>query len=132
MRRALTKLAAILTLSQVCLLYESPLLLAYQEQALGAASSCPRSCCRLAKTGSSSFASACCAVRCREPQGERGSEPARTRFALGALHAPPVAAAFAVRLMDEPSNPRLPSETDWHAPAHSEPALNVKHSVFLV
>jgi hypothetical protein len=132
MRRALTKLAATLTLSQVCPLYGSPLLLAYQEQALAPESSCPRSCCHLAKTGSSSYASACCAVRCKEPQGDRGSEPARTRLALGALQALPVAAASAGPLTDGLSDRRPPSETDCHPSADGQPGLNVRHSVFLV
>jgi hypothetical protein len=131
MRQALYKLVAVLTLSQLSLVYGGGVILAYQEQLSGPGSRCARPCCRLAKAGST-YASACCAVRCGEDAGERGSEPARKRISLDLSPAPAVVRSTSVNVADSVSKRRLPSSGDSRPLDDGQPDLNVKHSVFLV
>jgi hypothetical protein len=77
MRKSFSRLVALITLSQVCVLYGGGFLLAYQEQPSPSKTECARACCRLAKAGSH-FAASCCALRGESP-ADPAPEPVRAK-----------------------------------------------------
>ena len=128
MRQALLRLVAVITLSQVCVLYGGGFLLAFQELAGAPGSRCVRACCHLAKAGSP-YATSCCSLRCGEDPTEPTPEPTRAKKwlvpAFGVVQAvqPSLSVWDALAYLDSDS-------ASTHAAAH--PQLYLKHSVLLV
>ena len=128
MQSPLFRLVALITLSQMCLLYGGGLLLGNEEQFSTQKTSCARACCHLAKAGSPS-AKSCCRLRCGEAPADPAPEPARGKLAVP-LGLAAINVARPYRLVQAVRAGRL---TDAEGPSKA-PAqdLYLKHSILLV
>ncbi len=128
MKKPLLRLAALLTLSQVCLLYGGGYLLADGEQFGATESSCARACCHLAKAGSPS-AKSCCSLRCGEDPTDPAPEPARAKQWVPTGLAAVQAAQPRPYAQAEPRDQRTGVAVPMQAP---EQELYLRHSILLV
>jgi len=128
MRKPLLRLVALITLSQLCLLYGGGFLLAYEERFSASTASCARACCHLAKAGSP-YATSCCRLRCGESPAERSPEPARAKQLA------PLGLAVVKATQSRPPIQEVATSRRWRpdAPAEApEQDLYLKHSILLV